>query len=251
MSNGGDVIAAATEKPAAAVAVQYDTITTMADLQRWIGELEQATAFAFDTETDALDYMQANIVGVSFALSGGRAAYVPMAHDYLGAPEQLSREAVLAALKPLLESPAHRKVMQHGKYDMNVLARAGIALQGLTYDTMLESYVLDSVSTRHNMDDLAKKYLDYTTVSFEDIAGKGANQLTFNQVELEKAAFYAAEDADITLRLHEALWPKLGAEPSLQAVFEHIEMPLVPVLSQIERNGVLVDAKPCTPTVSN
>lgn len=243
VNSGGDVIAAATEKPAAAPVVHYETITRMDDLQRWIAGLSQAPYFAFDTETDALDYMQAHIVGVSFALPAGRAAYVPVAHDYLGAPEQLSRTDVLSALKPLLESASHRKVMQHGKFDANVLAQAGIALQGIAFDTMLESYVLDSIATRHNMDDLAQKYLDYTTVRFEDIAGKGVNQLTFNQIDIEKASFYAAEDADITLRLHETLWPQLAAEPSLQSVFESIEMPLVPVLSQIERNGVLVDAK--------
>jgi DNA polymerase-1 len=168
---------------------------------------------------------------------------VPVAHDYLGAPAQLSRDVVLHALKPLLEDDDIKKVMQHGKYDMNVFARAGIALRGVVYDTMLESYVLDSVATRHNMDDLAKKYLDYDTVAFEDIAGKGANQLTFNQIDLEKAAFYAAEDADITLRLHETLWPQLSATPTLQSVFAQIEVPLIPVLSRIERNGVLVDAK--------
>ncbi len=243
VGNGGDVVAAVREKPAVVVAQHYETVLTMAELRRWIGELEAAPCFAFDTETDQLDYMQANIVGVSFALSGARAAYVPVAHDYLGAPQQLSRTEVLQALKPLLESDACKKVMQHGKYDMNVLARAGITLRGVVFDTMLESYVLDSIATRHNMDDLAKKYLDYTTVGFEDIAGKGASQLTFNQIDLEKASFYAAEDADVTLRLHETLWPQLAAEPALQSVFETIEMPLLPVLSQIERNGVLVDAR--------
>jgi DNA polymerase I len=262
VSNGGSVIAAVkqrastddmfatptenlttAESPAAVANAQYETITDMAHLQRWIKKLESAPYFSFDTETDALDYMQANIVGLSFAVAGGEAAYVPVAHDYLGAPEQISRSDALQALKHLLENNRHKKVVQHGKYDMNVLARAGITLRGVAYDTMLESYVLDSIATRHNMDDLAKKYLDYTTVSFEDIAGKGASQLTFNQIDLEKASFYAAEDADITLRLHEALWPQLCAEPSLQSVFEKIEMPLVPVLSKIERNGVLVDGK--------
>jgi DNA polymerase-1 len=220
----------------------YETILSMDDLQHWITQLEQAAYFSFDTETDQLNYMQANIVGVSFALPDTTAAYVPFAHDYLGAPAQLSRSDVLQALKPLLESSQHKKVMQHGKYDMNVLARAGVTLRGLAYDTMLESYVLDSIATRHNMDDLAKKYLDYTTVSFTDIAGKGTNQLSFNQIDLETAAFYAAEDADITLRLHEALWPQLAAEPALQSVLDTIEIPLVPILSTIERNGVLVDA---------
>jgi DNA polymerase-1 len=230
-------------KVVAEKAAQYETITDMSELQRWIKKLEAAAYFAFDTETDQLDYMQANIVGLSFAVASGEAAYVPVAHDYLGAPAQLSRSETLQSLKSILESDRHQKVMQHGKYDMNVLARAGITLRGVVYDTMLESYVLDSVATRHNMDALAQKFLDYTTVGFEDIAGKGANQLTFNQIDLEKASFYAAEDADITLRLHEILWPQLTAEFSLQSVFENIEIPLIPVLSKIERNGVLVDAK--------
>lgn len=269
INNGGDVIAALKEREnvqergnmqdifaaekSSAIPIetaepekqtaQYETITDMAELQRWIKKLEAAQYFSFDTETDQLDYMQANIVGLSFATAAGDAMYIPVAHDYLGAPAQLSRNETLQALKPLLESEQYKKVMQHGKYDMNVLARAGITLRGIAYDTMLESYVLDSVATRHNMDALAQKYLDYTTVGFEDIAGKGANQLTFNQIDLEKASFYAAEDADITLRLHEALWPQLTAEPSLQSVFENIEIPLIPVLSNIERNGVLVDAK--------
>ena len=234
-----DAPVAAQEK----IDTHYEIITDMAELQRWIKKLEAATYFSLDTETDQLDYMQANIVGLSFAVSSGEAAYVPIAHDYLGAPAQLSRSETLQALKPILESDQHKKVMQHGKYDMNVLARAGIELRGVAYDTMLESYVLDSVATRHNMDALAQKYLGYATVSFEDIAGKGANQLTFNQIDLEKASFYAAEDADITLRLHENLWPQLATEPSLQSVFENIEIPLIPVLSKIERNGVLVDAK--------
>ncbi|HSC75710.1 MAG TPA: DNA polymerase I [Pseudomonadales bacterium] len=266
ISSGGDVIAAVKERgnmqdifaepttttepektteteAAAENTATYATITDMAELQRWIKKLESAPCFAFDTETDQLDYMQANIVGLSFATASGEAMYIPVAHDYLGAPEQLTRGETLQALQPLLESHQHKKVMQHGKYDMNVLARAGITLRGVAYDTMLESYILDSVATRHNMDALALKYLDYTTVGFEDIAGKGANQLTFNQIDLEKASFYAAEDADITLRLHETLWPQLTAEPSLQSVFENIEIPLIPVLSKIERNGVLVDAK--------
>jgi DNA polymerase-1 len=248
VTNGGDVIAPVTEITITdieteAVIQQYDIITEEKALQHWITQLEQAPYFAFDCETDQLDYMQANIVGVSFAITAGKAAYVPVAHDYLGAPAQLSRNTVLNALKPILESERHKKVMQHGKYDMNVLARAGIHLQGITYDTMLESYVLDSTATRHNMDDLAKKYLNYSTVTFEEIAGKGVNQLTFNQIDIEAAAVYAAEDADITLRLHEALWPQLTVEASLQSVLENIEIPLIPVLSAIERNGVLIDGK--------
>lgn len=251
LNNGGEVIAAITAPIIATpvttavdtVTAQYETVTDIAQLHAWIARLHTAPYFALDTETDSLDYMQANIVGLSFALTAGQAAYVPVGHDYLGAPQQLSRDIVLQALKPLLENNTIKKVMQHGKYDMNVFARAGVTLRGVVYDTMLESYVLDSIATRHNMDDLAKKYLDYDTVAFGDIAGKGANQLTFNQIDLEKAAFYAAEDADITLRLHETLWPQLSATPTLQAVFEQIEVPLIPVLSRIERNGVLVDAK--------
>lgn len=245
LNNGGEVMAAVTAPTATpdAVTAHYETILEMEQLQAWIEKLQSAEYFSLDTETDSLDYMQANLVGLSFAIAAGQAAYVPVAHDYLGAPTQLSREQVLAELKPLLENAAVKKVMQYGKYDMNVFARAGIALRGVVYDTMLESYVLDSVATRHNMDDLAKKYLDYDTVAFEDIAGKGANQLSFNQIDLEKAAFYAAEDADITLRLHETLWPQLSATPALQSVFDHIEIPLLPVLSRIERNGVLVDVK--------
>ncbi len=224
------------------IETKYETVLNEEALARWIDVLKQAPYFAFDTETDQLNYMQANLVGLSFSIVAGKAAYVPMAHDYLGAPEQLSRTTVLAALKPLLESDQHKKVMQHGKYDMNVLARAGITLRGVVFDTMLESYVLDSTATRHNMDDLAEKYLDFSTIRFEELAGKGVNQLRFNQIDIESAAVYAAEDADITLRLHEALWPQLQSEPALQSVFETIEMPLVPVLSRIERNGVLVDA---------
>jgi DNA polymerase-1 len=224
INNGGDVIAAVTVTNPHRCRNRTTTIRKnhqkkyalrhhhrISQLQAWIARLQAAPYFALDTETDSLDYMQANIVGLSFAVAAGQAAYVPVAHDYLGAPAQLSRDVVLHALKPLLEDDDIKKVMQHGKYDMNVFARAGIALRGVAYDTMLESYVLDSVATRHNMDDLAKKYLDYDTVAFEDIAGKGANQLTFNQIDLEKAAFYAAEDADITLRLHETLWPQLSA----------------------------------------
>jgi DNA polymerase-1 len=250
LSNGGEAITsiatpitAPTNTSISVAAVQYDTITTLEQLQTWISALQRADYFALDTETDALNYMQANIVGLSFATAAGKAAYVPVAHDYLGAPAQLSRTEVLTALKPLLEDAAHKKVMQNGKFDMNIFARAGITLRGVIFDTMLESYVLDSVATRHNMDDLAEHYLAYQTVAFEDIAGKGANQLTFNQIDIEKAAFYAAEDADITLRLHETLWKKLSAHPALQTVFETLEVPLIAVLSRIERNGVLVDAR--------
>ncbi|MFP5507121.1 MAG: DNA polymerase I [Gammaproteobacteria bacterium] len=233
--------APAAQAGAEATSADYETVLTQQQLDAWIKRLKQAELFAFDTETTSLDYMQARIVGVSFAVPGA-AAYVPLAHDYPGAPDQLDRDAVLAQLKPLLESPRHRKIGQHLKYDMNVLANHGIALDGVAFDTMLESYVLDSTASRHDMDSLAQKYLGYTTITFEDIAGKGAKQLTFNQVAIEQASPYAAEDADVTLRLHETLWPRLEREAALARVFTEIEMPLVPVLSRMERTGVLVDA---------
>jgi DNA polymerase-1 len=222
--------------------IEYETLLEQADLDRWISALKGSTLFAFDTETTSLDSMQAELVGVSFAIEPGRAAYVPLAHDYVDAPDQLDRAAVLAQLKPLLEDANLAKVGQHIKYDMNVLARYGISLQGVAFDTMLESYVLNSVATRHDMDSLADVYLGLQTVHFEDIAGKGRKQLTFNQIALEQAAPYAAEDADITLRLHQVLYARLRAEGRLLQVFEEIEKPLIPVLSRIERNGALVDA---------
>ncbi len=224
------------------LASDYQTVLTEADLERWLARLEQAELFAFDTETTSLDYMQAEIVGVSFCIQPGEAAYVPLAHDYPGAPVQLSREWVLERLRPLLEDAGRPKLGQNLKYDMSVLANHGIALAGIRYDTMLESYVLNSTASRHDMDTLALTHLGHKTIRFEDIAGKGAKQLTFNQIGIEQAAPYAAEDADITLRLHHALWPRLAAEPGLQKLFNDIEVPLVPVLSRIERNGVLVDA---------
>ncbi|MCK5893307.1 MAG: DNA polymerase I [Endozoicomonadaceae bacterium] len=219
----------------------YETILSETDLKHWLEQLESATLFAFDTETTSLDYMQAELVGVSFSVEPGHAAYLPFGHDYLDAPMQLERDYVLKALKPLLESNKHRKVGQNLKYDKNVLARHDITLRGIAFDTMLESYVLDSTGTRHNLDSLALKYLGESTVSFEDIAGKGVKQLTFNQIALEQAAPYAAEDADITLRLHQTLWPKLQEEPLLRSVFETIELPLVSVLSRMERTGTHVD----------
>ena len=225
---------------APAMSVDYDIVTSQADLDAWLARLREAPLFAFDTETTSLDYMEARIVGVSFAVEIGRAAYVPLAHDYLGAPEQLDRDAVLAQLKPLLEDEALCKVGQNLKYDASVLANHGIALKGIEFDTMLESYVLDSTATRHDMDSLALKYLGHKTIHFEDIAGKGAKQLTFNQVKLEEAGPYAAEDADITLRLHQALWPQLAEQAGPSKVFREIEMPLVPVLSRIERRGALI-----------
>jgi DNA polymerase-1 len=222
------------------VATDYQVVTTQAHLDEWLQRLEQAPLFAFDTETTSLNYMEARIVGVSFAVEPGCAAYVPLAHDYLGAPPQLDRDAVLAQLRPLLEDASRAKVGQNLKYDASVLANHGIALRGIRYDTMLESYVLDSTATRHDMDSLALKYLGRSTIHFEDIAGKGAKQLTFNQIKVEEAGPYAAEDADITLCLHQALWPRLEAEAELRGVFDEIELPLVPVLSRIERQGALL-----------
>ncbi len=220
----------------------YDTVFTEGDLDRWIKVLNAAEVFAFDTETTSLDYMAAELVGVSFSATPHQAAYIPFGHDYLGAPAQLGRQRVLDKLKPMLENPKKAKLGQNLKYDMSVLARHGIELNGVAYDTMLESYLIDATGSRHDMDTLALKYLGEKTIRFEEIAGKGASQLTFNQVAIEQAAPYAAEDADVTLRLHQILWPKLAAEPGLRDVFETIEMPLVPVLSTIERNGALVDA---------
>ena len=221
----------------------YHTIFTQEQLNEWLEKLSAADLFAFDAETTSLDYMQAKIVGVSFAVNAGEAAYVPCGHDYMGAPEQLSLECVLAALKPLLENPNKHKVGQNLKYDKHVLLNHDIDLQGIAYDTMLESYVCNSVATRHDMDSLARFYLDRSTIHFEDVAGKkGTKQLTFNQVDIEIAAPYAAEDADVTFQLHQAIWPALQKEPALQHVLESIEIPLLPVISRIERNGALVDA---------
>ncbi|WP_437879973.1 DNA polymerase I [Pseudomonas sp. LRF_L74] len=224
---------------------QYDIVLDQASFDKWLDKLRGAELIAFDTETTSLDAQQAQVVGVSFAVKEGEAAYVPVAHSYMGVPVQLDRDAVLAALKPILEDPAKAKVGQHAKYDINVLANAStpIHVQGVAFDTMLESYVLDSTATRHDMDSLALRYLDHSTIRFEDIAGKGAKQLTFDQIALEQAGPYAAEDADVTLRLHQTLWQKLEATPALAKVLREIEMPLVPVLARIERNGALVDAK--------
>jgi DNA polymerase-1 len=221
----------------------YELVTDEARLAAWIERLREADCFAFDTETTSLDYMQAELVGVSFAVAPGEAAYVPFGHRYVGAPEQLARETVLEALRPLLEDPGHCKLGQNLKYDASVLARAGIELAGVRFDTMLESYVLDSVGTRHRLDDLALRFLGRETLHFEDVAGKGKGQLTFDQVPLEQAGPYAAEDADVALQLHRRLWPRLEAEPALRRVFEELEMPLVPVLSRLERAGALVDTR--------
>jgi len=220
----------------------YSVITDQQKLDQWLERLKSAELFAFDTETTSLRYMNAEIVGVSFAIEPGEAAYVPLGHDYLGAPDQLDRDEVLNQLKPLLEDPGLAKVGQNLKYDKNVLANHGITLEGIAEDTMLESYVLNSVATRHDMDSLAMYYLGEKTISFESIAGKGAKQLTFNQIELEKAAPYAAEDADITLRLHQTLRPKLKETGKLASVYEDIDLPLVPVLSRMEQRGTLISA---------
>lgn len=245
----GVAVAEVAEQPS--VEVKYETILDQARFDVWLEKLKKATLIAFDTETTGLDAQQAQIVGVSFAVEPFEAAYVPLTHSYMGVPEQLDRDAVLLALKPILEDPNTLKVGQNAKYDMNILANCaiggdqanGIALRGVAFDTMLESYVLDSTATRHDMDSLALKYLDYTTISFEDIAGKGAKQLTFDQISLETAGPYAAEDADVTLRLHQALQARLAKTPSVLPVLNEIEMPLVPVLAKIERQGALVDAK--------
>ena len=221
--------------------VDYDIVLTKADFQTWLEKLTNSEVFAFDTETTSVDYMKAELVGLSFAVEAGKAAYVPVAHDYLDAPEQLDRDWVLAQLKPLLESETQSKVGQNLKYDANVLSHYDIAMKGITFDTMIESYCLNSVATRHNMDALADKYLGYKTVHFEDIAGKGAKQLTFNLIDIEKAGHYAAEDADITLRLHQAIFPKLAKITTQLSVFNDIEMPLLPVLARMEQHGVLID----------
>ena len=224
-----------------AVETEYQTVLSKAELDGWVEQLNAAELIAFDTETTSLNYMEAKLVGVSFAVEAGKAAYVPFGHDYLGAPQQLSQAEVLETLRPILESDQFKKVGQNLKYDMNVLANHGIHLRGVAEDTMLESYVLNS-TLRHNMDALAERHLNHTTIHFEDVAGKGAKQLTFNQVALEQAAPYAAEDADITLRLHQTLQAKLQAQPELLSVYVDIEMPLLGVLSRIERNGALIDA---------
>jgi DNA polymerase-1 len=225
----------------AAAPRHYDTVTTPAALESWLARLAAAPLIAFDTETTGLDYMTAEIVGVSFATAPGAAAYVPLAHDYAGAPEQLPRQTVLAALKPLLEDPARAKLGHHAKFDTHILENHGIRLAGVRYDTMLESYVLNSVATRHDMDSVAERYLGIHTIHFEDVAGKGAKQLTFNQVPVETAAEYSAEDADVTLRLHRLLRARLEAEPRLLALYDTLEQPLQPVLQRMERRGVLVD----------
>lgn len=221
---------------------QYDTIFTQSAFKQWLQQLEKSELFAFDTETTSLDAISAEIVGVSFAIAPGQAAYIPLAHDYLGAPEQLSRDWVLSQLKPLLENPHHAKVGHNLKYDKSVLANYKIKLQGIRFDTMLESYIFDSTGTRHDLDSLALKYLGHNTIHFEDVAGKGAKQLTFNQVTVEQASPYAAEDADISLQLHHQIWPKIAENPGLTQTLTTLEIPLLSILSDMERHGVLIDA---------
>jgi DNA polymerase-1 len=219
----------------------YELIVDQDRFDYWLRKLEAADLICFDTETTSIDAMRAEVVGISFAVQPGNAAYVPFGHDYPGAPPQLERGAVLDALKPLLEDPARTKVGQHAKYDINVLFNAGVQVRGVSHDTMLESYILNSTASRHDMDSLARRYLGYQTIPFEDVAGKGAKQLLFSQVDLETACRYAAEDADVTLRLHRTLWPRLESESTLSSVYRDIEVPLIPVLARMERTGVLVD----------
>ena len=225
------------------IARDYALVTSQSEFEHWMTRLTECTLFAFDTETTSLNYIDARIVGVSFAVAPGEAAYVPLAHDYLGAPPQLDRDAVLARLKPLLEDAAVAKLGHNLKYDQSVLANHGIRLCGVRHDTMLESYVLNSTASRHDLDTLALKYLGHENISFEAVAGKGAAQITFNQVALDRATEYAAEDADVCLRLHQLFWPRIEAVPSLRTLYEAFEIPLVPVLSRMERQGVLVDTR--------
>ncbi|MDP9110602.1 MAG: DNA polymerase I, partial [Candidatus Eremiobacteraeota bacterium] len=219
----------------------YETVTSWPDLERWLERLRHAALMAFDTETSSLDYMRAEIVGVSFCVEPGFAAYVPLQHDYAGAPAQLQRTQVLAALRPILENPGIAKLGHHLKFDAHVLLNYGIKLAGMRFDTMLESYVWNSVATRHDMDGAAQRYLGVTTIKYEDVAGKGAKQLGFNEVPVERAAEYAAEDADVTLQLHRALWPQIESVPALQRLYEETEQPLVQILLDMEHHGVLID----------
>lgn len=241
-ARSSDDSAPAALDPSLAAPGEYETVLAAEQLQAWVARLDAAELIAFDTETDALDAMQANLVGISVAVEPGRAAYIPVGHNYPGAPTQLPMQQVLDALRPILENPAKKKLGQHGKYDLHVLRRHGVDVQGYHDDTMLESFVLNSTATRHDMDSLAMRYLGYNTIKFEDVAGKGAKQIPFSQVGLDEAARYAAEDADITLRLHRVLGPQLLAVPALDNVYRNIEMPLVPVLARIEANGVYIDA---------
>jgi DNA polymerase-1 len=236
-------VAAMQGSPAPAPPRVYETVLTAEQFDRWLATLSAAELFAFDTETTSLDYMSAEIVGVSFCVEPGHAAYVPLGHDYAGVPEQLPRADALAKLKPLLEDPQRAKLGHHLKYDAHVLANHGIALDGMRYDSMLESYVLNSTATRHDMDSTAKKYLGIDTIHYEDVAGKGAKQISFSQVSIEKATEYSAEDADVTLQLHRYLWAELGKIPALTTLYKTIEQPLVPVLMRMEAHGVLIDRR--------
>ncbi|MDG2540193.1 DNA polymerase I [Dyella jiangningensis] len=227
--------------PALNMQGQYELVTTQAQLDHWLAKIASAPLIAFDTETTSIDSMQADMVGLSLSVEVGHACYVPLTHDYPGAPAQLPRDQVLAALKPIFEDPNRPKLGQHAKYDINILSHYGIVVQGLKHDSMLESYVWNATATRHDMDSLARKYLGYETIKYEEVAGKGAKQISFSQVDVDTACRYAAEDADITLRLHHALWPKLESEPTLRSVYENIEIPLVPVLASMEQRGVLID----------
>ncbi|WP_455383788.1 DNA polymerase I [Acidihalobacter prosperus] len=239
LEDGSDAGEEAAQQPAG----DYRCVLDERELETWIERLEGAEVFAFDTETTSLDYMQARVVGLSFAVEPGEAAYVPLAHDYPGVPQQLDRETVLERLRPLLEDPARAKLGHHLKYDRNVLANHGIALEGIRHDTMLESYVLNATANRHDLDTLCAAHLDHQNIHYEDVAGKGAKQIPFSAVSLEDATPYAAEDADMTLRLHRLFWPRLEAEAGLRAVYEEIEIPLLRVLSRMERNGVRIDAE--------
>ncbi|MCH8307003.1 MAG: DNA polymerase I [Proteobacteria bacterium] len=221
----------------------YQTVLKQSAFKTWLKKIDRAALVAVDTETTSLNYMQAEIVGISLAVKTGEAAYIPLGHDYPGAPDQLPRDEVLAALKDFLEDPDKKKVGHHLKYDAHIFARYGIDLRGMQFDSMLESYVLNSVATRHDMDSVARKYLHISTIHYEDVAGKGAKQLTFNQIDLEQASPYAAEDADIALQLHEYLWGELRKTKSLERLYEEIEQPLVPVLLDMEETGVLIDPK--------
>jgi DNA polymerase-1 len=232
---------AVTTDPALTGTGAYELVLTQERLDHWLARLRMADAFAFDTETSSLDPMQAQVIGVSFAVAPREAAYVPLAHDYPGTPAQLDRAQVLEQLRPLLEDAGKAKLGQNAKYDINVLSTCGISMRGVAHDTMLESYVLNSTASRHDMDSLAKRHLGHETISYEQVTGKGAKQIAFSQVDIDTACRYAAEDADITLRLHRVQWAKLEAAPRLRSVYETIEMPLVPVLARMEQRGVLVD----------
>jgi len=227
--------------PVSGPELHCELVTTRAQIDAWLARLRAAELIAFDTETTSLDPMRAQLVGLSFSVEAGEACYIPVGHDYPGAPQQLDPGETLRTLRPILEDPEHPKVGQHAKYDCNVLSNYGIEVRGIAFDTMLESYVLNATANRHDMDTLAKRWLDHDTIHYEDVAGKGAKQISFSQVDLETACRYSAEDAEVTLRLHHALWPRLQEQPSLEKVFAGIEMPLVPVLARMEQRGVLID----------